>query len=104
MQKQLPTPTIPNVHYRKGDVMASVNKFIADTDAKIIINKHTAKATMATGHQELFMSQALYEFFRHGFIPSKPTMTFNPLKTYMEDRIVDEHRSFDAMFIYCDVV
>ena len=41
--------TIPNGHYKKGDITALVNKFIADTNVKITINKHTGKATVATG-------------------------------------------------------
>ena len=62
--KQLLQLTIPTAHYRKGDITEMVNKFITDTEVKIIINKHTRNATVATGHQVLFMSQALYDFFR----------------------------------------
>ena len=48
-QKQLPQLTIPNGHYGKGNIMDSVNKFIADTNTKITINKHTRKATVPMG-------------------------------------------------------
>ena len=81
-----------------------VNKFIADTEAKIIINKHTGKATVVTGHQVLFMSQTLYDFSGYGFILNKPNRIFNSRKRYAGVRVVDEHKEFDTMFIYCDIL
>ena len=72
--------TIPNGHYWKGDVTETVNKFIADTKAKITINKHTGKVTVATGRQALFMSPGLYEFSEMSLNQTTQTKFSTPAK------------------------
>ena len=52
----------------------------------------------------LFTSQALYNLFGHEFIPNDPNRIFDPRKTYTGIPVVYEHRGFDTIFIYCDML
>ena len=80
-----------------------VNKFIDDTKVKIIINKHTGKATVAMGHQLLFMNQTLYDFFRARLYSEQPNPDFQPLQNLCGGSC-STPLYFDTMFIYCDML
>ena len=48
--------------YPKGKVIAEINRFIADDDGKVSMDKHTGKVSVRTGIQTLYMSQDLHDF------------------------------------------
>ena len=53
------------------------------------------------------MSQALYDFLGHRFKPSNPSWIFNPLKSYIGERVVTSIGVLTQcliLFICCDVL
>ena len=81
-----------------------INGFISDDGGEVKIDKHTGKVNVTTGNQPLFMSPALYDFLGHYFEPKNTNRVFERLLNYKGQRVVDSHRSFDTLFIYCDML
>jgi hypothetical protein len=90
--------------YTKGEVIDKINAFISEDGGEIKIDKHTGKVNVTTGEQPLFMTPALYDFLGHYFEPENTSRVFERLSTYKGQRVVNTHRSFDTLFIYCDML
>jgi hypothetical protein len=90
--------------YTKSEVIDKINGFISDDGGEIKIDKHTGKVNVTTGEQPLFMTPALYDFLGHYFEPENTSRVFERLLTYKGQRVVNTHRSFDTLFIYCDML
>ena len=90
--------------YTKGEVIDKINAFISVEGGEVKTDKHTGKVNVTTGEQPLFMSPALYDFLGHRFLPENTNRVFERLLNYKGQRVVNTHRSFDTLFIYCDAL
>ena len=90
--------------YTNSEVIDKINSFISSDGGEVKINKHTGKVNVTTGDQPFFLSPALYDFLGHDFEPKNTSRFFARLSTYKGQRVVNTHRSFDTLFIYCDAL
>jgi hypothetical protein len=90
--------------YTTSEVVRQINDFIVDRDGVVEIDSHTGKATVTPGKLPLYMSPALIAFLGHEFEPKPKNGYFERVTTYKGQRVVDTHRSFDTLFIYCDAL
>ena len=91
-------------YYTANDVVSQINTFIGTERGEIKVSKHTGKTTMRTGHHPLLMSPGLLSFLGHEFDPKPENGVFNRITTFEGQRVVDTHRGFDTLFIYCDAL
>ena len=92
-------------HYQKSEVADSINEFISDVGAKILIDKHTGNSTISTGKHLIIMNNGLFAFLGfHYTLKRSKIRVFRQRMRFSSQRIVDERQGFDTMFIHCDVV
>ena len=90
--------------YTTNDVVKQINMFISKDRGEVKVDSHTRKTRVTTGHYPLRMSPALYAFLGHDFEPKTENGVFKRITTYNSQHVVDTHRGFDTLFIYCDAL
>jgi hypothetical protein len=91
-------------YYTTNDVLKKINPAISKFGGDIKIGGHSGKIRMTTGNYPLYMSQNLHDFLGHEFEPKPKNRVFERITTYNGKHVVDTHRGFDTLFIYCDTL